>query len=66
MNARQFFELVSEMRYAQQNYFNLRKQQADKVAIRQALDYSISLEGKVDAEIFRVNNIINQQNPKQL
>lgn len=65
MNARQFFDLVSQMREAQQNYFALRKQKADKTTVNQALQYSIGLEQAVDAEITRVRNILTGQNKQQ-
>lgn len=61
MNARQFFELVSQMRQAQKAYFALRKS-SDAVAKKQALQYSIDLEGRVDAEINRVNEVLKRQN----
>lgn len=58
MNARQFFDLVASMRYAQQNYFALRKSGADQTEVKQALKYSIELEGRVDAEIRRVSELL--------
>lgn len=51
MNAKQFFDLVSEMRSSQKEYFKTRSSQS--------LQKSKELEKKVDAEIERVNNIIN-------
>ncbi len=60
MNARQFFELVSQMRAAQRNYFAQRKC-GDPIATKQALQYSLDLERQVDAEISRVNAIIAKQ-----
>ena len=51
MNAKQFFDLVSEMRSSQKEYFKTRSSQS--------LQKSKELERKVDAEIERVNNIIN-------
>ena len=45
------------MRKAQQNYFALRNC-TDKVVKKQALQYSIDLERKVDAEITRVNEVL--------
>lgn len=57
MNARQFFNLVSRLREAQKRYFKTRSS-AD-------LQSSKQLEKEVDAEIERVNTIIQQkQNPK--
>lgn len=60
MNARQFFDLVSEMREAQQNYFAIRKSN-DPVAKKQALQLSIELETRVDGEIKRVQEILRQK-----
>lgn len=52
MNAKEFFNLVSEMRQAQRNYFKTRNQGY--------LDRSKHLEKQVDAEIERVNRITSQ------
>lgn len=52
MNAKEFFNLVSEMRQAQKNYFKTRNQSY--------LDRSKHLEKQVDAEIERVNRITSQ------
>ncbi len=60
MNARQFFDLVAEMRNAQRNYFALRKAGADQIEMRQALQYSLGLENQVDREISRVQAILMQ------
>lgn len=46
MNAREFFELVAEMRTAQKEYFRTRD--------RQSLARSKSVEALVDSEISRV------------
>lgn len=51
MNPRQFFDLVADMRSSQKEYFRTRSSQS--------LQKSKELEKKVDAEIERVNNIIN-------
>lgn len=64
MNARQFFDLVAEMRSAQKNYYALRKAGADKVELRQALQQSLGIESQVDHEIERVRSIINQSGGK--
>ena len=64
MNARQFFDLVAQMRDAQKEYFALRKSGADKVTVGQALSYSIDLEWKVDKEIERVQGILKGQGAK--
>ena len=50
MNARAFFDKVSEMREAQKQYFNTRSSAA--------LNRSKSLEREIDAEIARVKNIL--------
>lgn len=60
MSPRQFFDLVAQMRSAQQNYFAIRKSN-DQVAKKQALQYSIELEAQVDAEINRVHEILRQR-----
>lgn len=49
MNAKQFFDLVSEMRAAQKEYFRTRS--------KDVLGQSKGLEAKVDAEIKRVNEL---------
>ena len=51
INPRQFFDLVADMRSSQKEYFRTRSSQS--------LQKSKELERKVDAEIERVNNIIN-------
>lgn len=57
MDARQFFNLVSRLREAQKRYFKTRSS-ID-------LQSSKQLEKEIDAEIERVNTIIQQkQNPK--
>ena len=60
MNAREFFDLVAEMRQAQKNYFAIRKSD-DAVAKKQSLQRSIELEAQVDGEILRVNEILRKQ-----
>ena len=60
MNAREFFDLVAEMRQAQKNYFAIRKSN-DTVAKKQSLQRSIELEAQVDGEILRVNEILRRQ-----
>lgn len=52
MNAKQFFDLVSEMRQAQKNYFKTRNQAY--------FDRSRYLEKQIDAEIERVRRITNE------
>lgn len=58
MTARAFFELVAQMRHHQKDYF--------KTKSAEALRYSKDLERKVDAEIQRVQKIINEQNKPRL
>lgn len=53
MKAKEFFDLVSKMRDAQKQYFRTRSQSL--------LNQSKELERAVDAEIKRVNDIINRQ-----
>lgn len=62
MNAREFFDLVADMRSAQKEYFALRKQKADQTTVREALRYSLYLESKVDKEIERVQEILTRLN----
>lgn len=64
MKPRDFFDLVAEMREAQRAYFALRKS-SDQVAKKQALQYSIELERRVDDEITRVNNILKAKGGAQ-
>lgn len=52
MNAREFFYLVSNMRQAQQDYFDTR----DQMALRHAR----ALENEVDREIRRVKDIVER------
>ena len=56
MNAREFFDLVSEMRKAQKDYFKTRR--------TGSLNLSKQLEKQVDDEIQRVNDILKPK-PKQ-
>ena len=65
MNAKQFFDLVTEMRSAQKEYYTLRKEGADQTTLKEALRYSIGLEGQVDREISRVNEIMKRQSSNQ-
>lgn len=51
MNAREFFDLVSQMREKQKQYFSTRD--------KHVLAMSKSLENVVDAEIARVNMILS-------
>ena len=58
MNAKDFFHLVSSMRKSQKDYFRTRT--------TGALNQSKSLEKQVDAEIQRVNDIINEKQSGQM
>jgi len=57
MTPRAFFDLVAEMREAQKKYFRLRSSSS--------LQESKYLEGKVDAEISRVQKLIIDNTPKE-
>ena len=61
MDARQFFDLVAEMRSAQKVYFALRKQKADQATLKQDLQYSMGLESQLYSEIDRVYDILRQR-----
>ena len=52
MNARQFYDKVCEMRTAQKQYFATKS--------RDWLNESKRLEREIDAEIERVNNLLQQ------
>ena len=58
MNAKEFFYIVASMRKAQKDYFRTRT--------TEALNKSKSLEKQVDAEIQRVNDIINEKQSGQM
>lgn len=53
MNAKQFFDLVAQMRKAQKDYFKTRS--------AAYLEMSKSLERQVDAEIARVDKVLNDK-----
>lgn len=55
MSPREFFYLTANMRRAQQQYFATRKPEHLRAARR--------LEREVDAEIQRVNEVLNRQQP---
>lgn len=55
MNAREFFYLVAEMRAAQKAYFKTRQDNVFRAARK--------LENRVDAEIQRVREIVNDTDP---
>ena len=57
MNAKEFYDTVVKMRKAQRDYFRTRSQRL--------LNESKQLEGLVDAEIKRVEQIQQQQADKQ-
>lgn len=58
MDARQFFTLVSRMRQAQKQYFKTRN--------NNDLRTSKQLEKEIDAEIKRVNEILQRKKNPQL
>lgn len=58
MNAKEFFGLVSDMREKQKEYFRTRS--------TSVLNESKALERLVDAEIRRVNAIINDNKEQKL
>lgn len=62
MNARQFFDLVAEMRKWQKTYFAERENQDAK---RYALNKSKQFERAVDMEIERVTQILNGEQERQ-
>ena len=65
MNGRQFYDLVVEMRQAQKDYFAARKSGHPKEEFSYLLGKSKSLEQRVDAEISRVNAILDKKNGKK-
>lgn len=59
MNAREFFDLVVDLREAQKSYFHIRSSSE--------LARAKKLEKKVDEEIKRVKNIMSEmRKPKQI
>lgn len=58
MNARDFFYLVAEMRYAQKAYFETKDRHVFRAARK--------LENEVDKEIRRVRDIVNANPPAQV
>lgn len=56
MDARQFFERVKIMRHFQKEYFKTRS--------RTALQQSKALEREIDAEIERVNRLLDHKQPE--
>jgi len=60
MDAKSFFELTARMRKAQKQYFQLRKQSANKAEIQEALRLSKYLESQLDREIARVERLHNE------
>ena len=57
MTAREFFDLVVQMRMAQKTYFKTRDQHDLRVARK--------IEGDIDREIIRVQGIIFEQSRKE-
>ena len=60
MNARQFFDLVSQMRSAQKAYFKSRYGH-DEETKKNLLNESKDLERQVDLEIIRVREILSKK-----
>ena len=60
MNAREFFDLVSQMRSAQKAYFKSRYGH-DEETKKNLLNESKDLERQVDLEIIRVNGILSKR-----
>ena len=60
MNAKEFFDLVSEMRIAQKNYFAARKRKEPWEECNKLQDISKGIEKQVDAEIERVNKLTKE------
>lgn len=58
MKSKEFYDLAVKMRYAQRHYFESR----DKYDKKYWLSVSKSYERQMDAEIERVNGIINKKN----
>lgn len=56
MDSRQFFERVKMMRHFQKEYFKTRS--------RTALQQSKALEREIDAEIDRVNRLLDHKKPE--
>ena len=57
MTAREFFDKVAQMRQCQKEYFKTRS--------GMALQKSKAVEREIDAEIERVNTILQSQQPQQ-
>ena len=57
MNARQFFDLVSKLRHAQREY--------ERTQLTRHLVEKKNIEALIDAEIWRVEEIIEQQKQQQ-
>lgn len=60
MTAKQFFDLVVEMRKAQKNYFSARKRQAPFEECNNLKNISKGFERQIDAEIDRVNKLTTE------
>lgn len=58
MTAKEFFDLVAEMREKQKEYFRTRS--------ASALNESKTLEQRVDAEIWRVNQVLKEKSEPKL
>lgn len=63
MNSREFYDLVVAMRKAQKEFYATKGQ--DWISVRKPIcDKAIELEKKCDAEISRVNAILDKRNGK--
>lgn len=60
MTAKQFFDLVVQMRQAQKNYFAARKRQAPFEECNNLKTISKGFERQIDAEIDRVNKLTTE------
>ena len=60
MTAKEFFDLVSEMRIAQKNYFAARKRKASFEECNSLKQISCNIERQIDAEIDRVKKLTSE------
>ena len=60
MTAKQFFDLVSEMRQAQKNYFSARYRKEPFEVCDNLKKISKDIERQIDAEIERVNKLTTE------
>lgn len=64
MNATEFFNKVREMRASQKAYYANRKC-GDVGKVRELLNKALTLEGEIDAEIERVEKVLQERNANQ-